>query len=240
MKPNIFFYLLLIFTIFSSCKKDNSESIEEEVRLVSDSISFTINNQPYFFDSQNEIGIGNRQINIKPSISQISGRNAAYITGGFYWYGEPDSTLFNVEHGFIGNNYTQSIKISFSKKYKNEQLKNYLSFLIPENNFDILKIGKQKFAVDFKKENTTEGVSLEFRSRDHSGTLSTFIPGFSILVKANLTKNIQDNSTFEIVKIQKVDEIYHMIEAKFSLNLYDENAKLYRLENGFLRFKVKI
>ena len=109
-----------------------------------------------------------------------------------------------------------------------------------EQNFDIIKIGKQKFAVDFKKENTTEGVSVEFRSRDHLGTLSTFIPGFSILVKPNLTKNIQDNSTFEIVKIQKVDDIYNMIEAKFSLNLYDENAKLYRLENGFLRFKVKI
>ena len=152
MKTNNLLILLTFTLIFNSCKKENATSINEELRLISDSLSFTINNKSYFFDSQNEIGIGNRQINIKPSLSQINGRNAAYITGGFYWYGEPDSTLFNVEHGFIGNNYTQSIKISFSKKYKNEQLKNHLSFLIPENNFDILKIGKQKFAVDFKKE----------------------------------------------------------------------------------------
>jgi len=233
--------ILLTFTlIFTSCKKENATSINEELRLISDSVSFTINNKSYFFDSQNEIGIGNRQINIKPSISQISGRNAAYITGGFYWYGEPDSTLYDISYGLVENLKLQSFKISFSKKYKNDQLIKYFSILMPQNNSDILKVGKQKFAVDFKKENTKEGVSLEFRSRDHSGTLSTYIPGFSILVKANLTKNIQDNSTFEIVKVQKVDEIYHMIEAKFSLNLFDENAKLYRLENGFLRFKVKI
>ena len=185
------------------------------------------------------MGIGNRQINIKPYSALVSNQDWEYNTGGYYWYGEKDSTLYDTFYGFIEKDYS-SINISFSKKYNNNQLQKRPTILAPADNSSIFKVGPQSFAVDLNLENTMEGISIVVLDRDMTGELSTYIPGFSILIRTDLTKNIQDNSKFVITKVQKLDEKLYLVEAEFAVNLFDKNGKLYRLEKGFLSLKTSM
>lgn len=238
MKTNYIFYLLIVGMLISSCKESDTALVPEKKLAFVDSVSFAINGKTYIANERDLNGIGNRQINIKPSATLIADQNWAYDTGGFYWYGEKDSILYDTFYGFSSKDYHNNIKISFSKKYNKNQLHKSSQLLVPDDNFDVFRIGRQSFAVDLNLENTMAGVSIEFQTNEIATQLSSYIPGFSILVKTSLTKDIQDNSQFEIIKVQKLDDKFYLIEAKFEMNLFDKNGKLYRVENGFLRLNT--
>ncbi|MDB5121647.1 MAG: hypothetical protein JWN56_2865 [Sphingobacteriales bacterium] len=231
--------ILLFFFISTSCKK-TIVNIETPVRYT-DSVSFSINGKNYVCNERHTSGAGNRQMNIKPSDTVITGRRWQYETGNFYWYGEKDSTLYSINEGFRAES-TQgyaSIDIEFNRKYGNNQLKrNYL--LEPMENSLIFNKGKQPFAVDLNLENTMEGVSIEVYNKEAAGLLSTYIPGFSILINTKLPKSIQDDSSFQVTKIQLLENDIYLVEARFEVNLFDEKAKLYKLKNGFLRIKTSM
>lgn len=232
-------YILSVLLLFAACKKNEltppkTEDIETET-LYKDSISFVVNGKQYVCSDRYLVGSGNRQINLKPYSTKIIGRRSAVETGNFYYYGSADSTMYEAHFGFSSRPEFSDIKFIFSKHYRNSDLKQNISLLVPPDNSELLQLGKQSFSVDYEQENTTEGVALEARLGGIPGQLSTYIPGFSILIKTNLPKTLQDNSNFEIVKVQKLDRGFYLIEAKFELNLYDANAKLYRVEKGFMR-----
>lgn len=165
----------------------------------------------------------------------MSDRQPAYITGGYHWYGERDSTLYSAFYKLNANRQPGTLQISFSKKFRNTQLILDQQFLKIKDYFSLLKLGKQPFSVDLDKENSMDGIAIDFGNSDLAQNLSTTIPGFSILVRSNLGKNIQDNSLFEITKIEKLEGNQYLIEANFEVNLYDKNEQLYRAKNGFLR-----
>lgn len=236
---NIKRYSVLAIALISmvSCKKNNGEPVPapEKVMHYQDSISFIIDEKQYSFDNKNSAGIGNQAINIKSSATIVNGGKLAYKTGGYYWYGEKDSTLYSVSYGFESRQLGEHFNILFTKKFKDSQLQRGHQLFAPKDHLDIFKLGKQRFAVDLEKENTMDGISIAFRGADINEELITRIPGFSILVRSSLTKDIQNNSSFEITKVEKLKDSIYLIEAKFEVNLFDENGKLYRLKKGFLR-----
>ena len=230
---------LLFFFILASCKKSVVEL--ERNMPYADSVSFSINGKNYVCAERNTSGMANRQINIKPSDTVITGRRWQYMTGKFYWYGEKDSTLYSISEDFLADStygYTH-IDISFNKKYGNNQMKRNF-FLHPIDSSLIFKKGKQPFAVDLNLENTMEGVAIEVHTKEAVGLLSTYIPGFSILINTKLPRTIQDESSFEITKLQLLENGIYLVEARFEVNLFDEKGKAYKLKNGFLRFKTNM
>lgn len=235
--------ILLCSSFIFACKKDTTAPIpspKEKGVVYEDSVSFTLNGKAYDIDYKNEEGVGNRQFNLKPSSTPIEGLKVARTSGGYYWYGSQDSILCDYLVGFFLNTYDGNIKFSFSKKYKTDQLKKDLHLWVPDDITDILKVGKHSFATDFSREITLDGVSIEAYLKGIDGTLTSYIPGNSILTPTSLTKEIQNNSVFEITRLQKTDTGLYIVEAKFELNLFDKNEKLYRVENGFLRIVSRL
>lgn len=234
--------VMLVLLLLAACKKESTDVFPEEQALAyADSLSFEIDGKAYSFDERNSSGFGNSQVNIKPYSDTISGQKWAYRTGNRYWYGENDSTLYYILYELGSQKETGSAKISFSKKFHNDQLRKSKSTLsIPSDHLGILKEGRQTFAVDFGMENTTEGVALEVHLAELPSALTSYRPGFSIVVRPDLDMSMQKNSSFEIIKVQRIDDNLMFVQAKFALNLFDAEGKLYRLENGYAEFRAAI
>jgi len=233
------YYLLLVFiTVIFSCKKDGGETVEPgpdagEIQQVDDSLSFNIGSAKYVLVRSNSRGIGNRQINLKPFNDKIPGREAAAITAGKHYYGEIDSTLYCSYFGMTSNTGDRSsAEIIFTKKFRLSEVRPFSINFIPTDQSQVIKVGKQSFATDFSKENTQDGIVLDLNINGNS--LSSTVPGFSIALQSHM-KDIQKNSSFEITKVEKVAGDIYMLEAKFTMNVFDEEEKLYRVENGYLR-----
>lgn len=237
-----YYIQILLLCILLSCKKTSPvESIEPEPissKIAKDSISFSINEINYSFNNTNSIGIGNSQINIKAFNDAIPGRDYAYKTAGKFWYGDTDSTMYYSIFGMRSNiNQEAILKIHFNKKYKTTELVKSFQQLIPKNQSDIFKPGKQSFAIDFEKENTREGVVLSLYTQ--GVFLSSTKPGFSIYLQSH-KMDIQDNSSFEILKVEHIKDDKYLLEAVFSMNLFDQDEKLYRVEKGFMRKNINM
>lgn len=240
---NLTFYYILPFLLIalSSCDKKKNEIAPEPVikkTATSDSISFSMGGQLYAFGQRYKAGTGNSPVNIKSSSTKTSENKLAYETGGLYWYGTPDSTLYAINYGFASKPSGNNLSVYFTKKYKDSELKKGAVLLHPESNSDLLRKTKLPFAVDYGKENTMDGVIIELY--DRGKLLSTTIPGFSILVRSKLKNDIQNNSSFEIIKVEHLQDDRFLIEAKFDANLFDEEEKLYRITNGFIRFSTNM
>jgi hypothetical protein len=239
---NYYYILPVLLCTLLSCKKSSPvESIDSkpiQSQIAKDSISFSINGKQYSFNNTNSIGIGNCQINIKAFNDAIPGRDYAYNTAGKFWYGDTDSTMYYSVFGMRSNiNQDAILKISFNKKYKTTELVKSFQQLIPKNQSDIFKAGKQSFATDFEKENTREGVVLSLSTQGIS--LSSTKPGFSIYLQSHKI-GIQDNSSFEILRVEHIKDDNYLVEAAFSMNLFDQDEKLYRVEKGFMRKTINM
>ncbi|GAA4320855.1 hypothetical protein GCM10023149_20350 [Mucilaginibacter gynuensis] len=236
--------LIIVLLFLFSCKKDNHETIAdpvpEKVINYQDSISFSINDKQYTFDDKYSYGIGNQPINIKRSATVINNGKLAYETGGYYWYGVQDSTLYSVVYKVLSRQAANTFSIDFTKKFADKTLQGGIHLLYPKSNLEVFKLGKQSFAVDLDKENTLEGISINLAGADINKSLSTDVPGFSILIRSDLKNDIQNNSTFEITKIEQLKDNIYAIEAKFEVNLFDIDAKQYRLKNGFMRLVTNV
>jgi hypothetical protein len=171
-------------------------------------------------------------VNIKKSSSLITGGKLAYQTGNYYWYGVQDSTLYSVFYNFSAKQTGEELRIYFTKKYNDNELQKVGALMLPKSNLEVFKVGNMPFAVDLEKENTMDGVAIDFKN------LTTKIPGSSILVRSTLSTNIQNNSSFQITKVEKGKDGLYIIEAKFEANLYNDKDQPYRLKNGFMRIKT--
>lgn len=234
--------------LFQSCKKDDivkpidSESpsgVYQPINSIteySDSISFDIGDKHYHFNQTNSIGIGNSQINVKAYNNAIPGRTYATVTAGKFWYGAIDSTMYSAIFGLRSDlNERSTLEIYFNKKFKINELDSAFRTLTPKNQFGVFKIGNQSFAIDYGKENTRDGVVFNLSLSNHF--LSSLKPGFSIALQS-FKMDIQDNSMFEITKIEHIEGNKYLVEAKFVLNLFDNEERLYRVEKGYMRKNV--
>lgn len=233
-----FCFILILTTVFFSCKK-NAEDIPEPlpevetIKRIEDSLSFTIDGASYIMSESFGRGVGNTQINLKPYNDVIPGREPAVITGGKYFYGEKDSILYFSNFELASQNGGGSkAELFFTRKFAKKDLQPDFHVMYPKDQSEVIKVGKQSFAEDFEKENTQDGIVLKLSILGKS--LTSSVPGFSILKQSHM-KNIQQNSIFEITKVEKVRDDVFVLEAKFTMNVFDDQLKLYRLENGYLR-----
>lgn len=227
------FLMTVIGLLFISCQKDQAQIVPEDKTrqdmTLKDSISFTIDGVKYAANDRFSFGARNRQINIKPFATKIPNRNHAYETGGNWWYGERDSLLVEYNFGFSGNTV---IDIGFLNKYSVLELRETTRAWEPKNEFK-LQLGLQKFMTDYGRENKTSGVFLKTSIPEKS--LSTFIPMGSIAKPSPLDNHIQDDAQFNVLKFEKLEGGFYLLEAEFELNTYDQNNNKFRLKNGYLR-----
>lgn len=229
----LLFLVLLLFII--SCKKDTSlNSIDKELTLYKDSVYFTLDGKSYYLKDRFSTSVSNMQVNIKQYTSEKLGRKAASITGNYFWYGEPDSTLFSIASEVKSE--SAVVEMFFSKKINNNLLtENFFNVKAPKNIESLYKIGVHTFAIDYDKENTKEGVGLTVYFKHLNANLSSFYPGFSMLIRPNLGADIQDDASFEIIESERIDNKYSFIKGKFHVSLYDNEGKKYRISNGYFQ-----
>lgn len=227
---------LFLLVLFASCKKDSpipDANSTKNTIIYTDSVSFVVNGRKYSFEPRHMVGMGNRQFNLKPYPTPIEGRRVARRSE-FYWYGAADSILYSAHYNFETWPELSEVNFLFTKKYRSDQLKKDV-FLVPDDNSELLKVGKQTFAVDLEQEATLDGIAIEARLSGIEHSLTSYIPNYYFWLPVILKKDIQDNSIFEITKVQKLDNDKYLVEATFELNLFDKDSKAYRLEKGFLR-----
>ncbi len=236
---------LLFFAIsWVSCQKDGQEILTEEENLAfdpinRDSISFTLNGITYSSKEMDGFGFANKQTNIMPYTQPMGTREAAYITGGHWWYGENDSLLFEQTFSFKSPEFT-TIAIGLSQKYATKDLVKKDNLLVPYKNDSTFQVGPKDFATDNDLENKTHGVSLELNPVQTKERLTTAIPAMSILVRSHLDNHLQDDSYFHIISIDTLKNDALRVEARFEANIYDEDGTAYRIKDGFVRLKTKL
>lgn len=251
MKNILFYVFILQLAFLNACKKSEIITETPKEQIIKESLSYKLDGEKFVFESpsaiKSEAGFSNHQINIKPYDNEIVGRRASYTTGNKFWYGEKDSTMFairqtwsNYESSNINQLQKFDFKIAFTKKYANRELIIYPSLLLGPSNANISELynlGSKKFAFDFEKENTSDGVAISLYSSKFR-FLYSYFPGFSVLVRPTLPKTIQNNSKFEIKKIDKIDNEFSLLECEFELNVFDEEGKAFRITEGKAKILV--
>lgn len=235
MKNLSLYHLIFVLLFITACNKKNdpTASVEKAFR---DSLSFEINGKAYSYNGRFLVGSGNRQINLKPYDSMLEGRRLARGFNGHYWYGAVDSILYEARFESQTSLESGQVNVIFTKQFKTDQLKKNIFLFVPTDNKTVIKAGQVPFAVDYEQENTTEGVVVEANLNDIAKSLTSYIPTEEAVRVKKLKKDLQNNSSFEIIRLQKLsDSEKYLVEARFELNLYDDTAKMYRLEKGFMR-----
>ncbi|MNK13109.1 hypothetical protein D3C87_311910 [compost metagenome] len=229
-----FFLLTVISLFFISCKKDqpevNPDDNTKAKLMLSDSISYTIEGVKYASNDRFATGFSNKQINIKPYSQELPNRHFAYSNGNTWWYGEKDSLLVEYNYAFSGEAH---VRIGFTKKYNIAKLQEGPIVYQPINGFQ-LTTGPQQFITDYERENKTSGVFLSI-SLPKRESISSYIPDRSMTKPVQLNNNIQDDAKFTILKFEKLDGGFYLLEAEFELNGYTEKNKKYRIKDGFVR-----
>ena len=232
---NFILYLLLILVSSTACKKNNTEPEPKlpEMPVYTDSAAFVINGKQYSFTNRNGQGIGNRSVNLKPFSTPLSDRKLARYSNGLYWYGEQDSVLYSTQFNYNAD-HVGDVKFWFTKKYAKTAMNLEGSMWTPPSNSELFRLGKLPFAIDMERNATLDGIAIDISIKDLPSAVSSYIPGPWVLTSPTLSLEIQNNSTFEITKVIKLDDKY-LVEAQFEMNVFDRTEKLYRVEKGFLR-----
>lgn len=217
---------------FAACKKDDQigEPIEkpDPIESLKDSASYTIDGKAYNSIGIEKGGTFTTQSNLKIT----SGVNFNYELAG-----DKDSLLFVREFN-IRASYT-NIAISFIKIYHKNETENtsennggYLNY--PKNKIDIFSPGVYKYSTDFYRSNSTSGIA--FTVIKQQGVYKSY--GQTDLGKpASIVPDDQNGSRFEIISLKKRKSGY-LLEVKFNVNVFDENKKQLKIENGYLRLSV--
>jgi hypothetical protein len=232
MKSKSLLGIIIALFFLAACKKDNpiDPTIEkpDPIESIKDSASYTIDAKTYKSIDIEKSGTFTTQSNLKIT----SGVNFNYELAG-----DKDSLLF-VREFIVRASYTH-IAISFIKIYNKNETENtnennggYLNY--PKNKTDIFSPGVYKYSTDFFRSNSTSGIA--FTVINQQGVYKSY--GQSDLGKpASVTQTDQNGSKFEIISLKKRKSDY-LLEVKFSVNVFDENKKQLKIENGYLRLSV--
>ncbi|TKC06963.1 hypothetical protein [Pedobacter frigoris] len=228
-----------ISTLFvSSCEKgtpvDVPVAIEPEVKMKYDSVYFEIGGKS--FSGEPGLGgmnqIGNSGYRMKYLDAPKAGMTI-YTEYGMTkrgWYAPTDSIYFTCANTNyrIGN---ELLVISFSQGFHKKDMNKYGSFYFPKDVRNLLNKGKLTFATDYESTNSKNGVAISFAAYGRTSKPESAF-------EEPLTNYPQDDSVFEIIKTEQIDKDSYYVEAKFELNLFDNNGTKHRVRNGFIRFTL--
>ncbi|OWK72262.1 hypothetical protein [Pedobacter sp. AJM] len=223
--PGIAMALMCLF----ACKKgDPVIESKNPLELLKDSASYSINGKTYISMGIEKNWTYTTQSNLKIT----SGENFNYLL-----VGDKDSLLFVREYS-IKAPYT-NIALSFIKIYNknetefaNENNGGYLNY--PKNKTDIFSPGSYKYSTEFNRSNSTSGIA--FTLINQQGIYKSYSQS-DLGKQPSVTQIDQKDSKFEIISLKKQESGY-LLEAKFNLNVFDENKKLLKIENGYMRVSI--
>lgn len=213
----------------AACNKDSPQiESKKSAELLKDSASYTIDGKAY-----NVLGIDKGiTFTTQSNLKITSGVNFNYELQG-----DKDSLLF-VREFIIRASYT-NITVSFIKIYnKNETEKTnennggYLNY--PKNKTDIFSPGFYNYSTEFYRGNSSSGIA--FTLINQQGVFRSYSQS-DLGKPASIVKADQNDSKFEIISLKKRESGY-LLEARFNLNVFDENKKPLKIRNGYLRLSV--
>lgn len=230
-------FFALIFCLLLSCKKSANEQIVAKPVIpgidslaLKDSVRFTLNENTYTITngSSGSMEFGNNVADRK--IDSI-------VHSGYYYSGSKDSTQFYSKYDITRDQISRNdsiygLSVIFIKKFGNGQLVKGPGIQMPANKSALYLLGNYPYATDFQRENNQDGAGIELLTK--AGVWYSYNPTMYGLT-TTLGADIQKNSKFELVKYKKLSNGSYLIEARFSLNLFDKNEKSVRLDNGYLR-----
>lgn len=228
MKPVNFTWAALVFVMLSACSKRDVPQPDNAEKSINDSVSYVVNGKKYTSNTVEKGMTWTTQSNTKIT----SGVNFNYLIQG-----DQDSLLF-VRDITIKADQSYMI-LSFIKIYHKDETvfasENNGGWLqYPKDRTAIFAPGPYKYVTDLWRGNSTSGIAV--RIINVNGEFRTW--GQTDLGKpASVTQADMQGSKFEITSIQKRKSDY-LIEGKFNVTVFDENRKLQRIEDGYLRFSV--
>ncbi|MHA4894667.1 hypothetical protein ACXZ1K_07950 [Pedobacter sp. PWIIR3] len=218
--------LFIVLVMLSACKKESDLPAAETV--VSDSASYTVNGKNYVSSQVEKDMTLTTQSNTKIT----SGVNFNYLIQG-----DADSLLF-VRNFTIKANKSFMI-LSFLKVYNKAETEfatenngGWLNY--PKDRTVIFAPGSYKYATDYWRNNSISGIAV--RLINENGEFKSYTQS-DLGKPASVTQNDQRDSKFEIISIKKRKSDY-LLEARFNVTLFDDNHKMQKVENGYLRFSV--
>lgn len=239
MKTKNLIGLGIALICLTACKKEKP-SVEPEpvitkkidpLELLRDSISYTIDGKQLI--QRRSEGRSGSIIN-----DIANAKLDSLVKYQEYKSGDKDSVMFGRGFHFVDEN-RNSIEIQFLKKYNRNQAQpktNQTAFFIPSDKLDLFSTGEKKFALDFTRNNSQNGITLELNGEYYG--LQTY--GYSSLFyQKPLSQELQKDSKFEIIKLQKLESGKYLLEAKFNASVYRaDGTNLKKIENGYLRLKL--
>jgi hypothetical protein len=226
--------ILAVFIICAaSCRKSSSDLNPSPilppvpVSIISDSCSYTINGKQFICNTLFSDGKGNAGANLDTAQNKWNADSLQYrVTYGLY---------NNIDSTNDGN-----VLIHFVKKYAKTQLvKPVLGIIVPETDSLLFLKGIQKYAVDYDRFNSMNGIAMQvhYKTDTTSEILLSYVYA-SAFLPTTINNDVQKDAQFEIITVTRLANGKHIIEAKFTANLFTKTEKLRRLENGYLRLHV--
>lgn len=229
--------LSLALLCLAACKKEGP-GIEPPVIEKPDPLELLKDSASYIID-------GKQMVLRKSQSRSNSLRNAlanvkldSLVKQKEYTSSDKDSVMFGVGFPFEGEG-RNGIDISFLKKYNKNQAQpqtNQTIFFVPKDKLDLFSIGERKFAMDFSRNNSQNGIVFELFG-DNYGLQTN---GYSSLAYHVLLKpELQSQSKFEVTNLQKLKSGKYLLEAKFNASVYrGDGTNIKKIEKGYLRLII--
>lgn len=237
MKTNKLIGLAIALFCLAACKKENP-IIEPPVIEKSDPIELLKDSIFYIIDGKQMVQkkSEDRSNSLKNAVANV--KLDSLVKQKEYTSGDKDSVMFGV--GFLfGDGDRNKIEISLLKKYNKNQAQpqtNQTSSFVPKDKLDLFSVGERKFAMDFSRNNSQNGVVFELFG-DNYGLQTNGYP--SLAYHALLKPELQSQSKFEITNLQKLKSGRYLLEAIFNASVYrGDGTNIKRIENGYLRLII--
>lgn len=226
-------YHLLALLLFAACKKDNNNNTvkpttpvttnTQEV-TVADSGSYTINGKVYRLNNIAQIQTGNSEADVKlDSVVSYSQYKESSSKDSIYFFHTYD----------LNGKGAQGLTLALFKKYSKYDMNKQFVYM-PNNLTDIFTPGNYVFAVDYMRENATNGVAIQI-----AGIGSTYSTN-PLVVPTTITADKEKNAHFEITKLTHVTGNQYILEAKFDATLFDDDENPTNVDNGYIRLNINI
>ncbi|WP_293305241.1 hypothetical protein [Pedobacter sp. UBA5917] len=237
MKSKILFGAAIALLFLAACKKNDPVTelpiippVEkpDPLELLKDSVSYTLDGQKIILTTTTSRGVLNGKANKK--LDSVV-KNVEYIS-------DDQNTVMFGRFYALRNDNRNGITITFLKKYNKSLTKPNPSAILfePVDKLDLFSIGERKFAMDFTRNNSQNGIALELSGGDYG--LQTY--GYSSLVyHPLLNPELQNQSKFEIISLQKLKSGKYLLEAKFNASVYHgDGTNIKKIDNGYLRLRI--
>lgn len=228
MKISPFFCGVLALCLFAACKKDNtalpSELKPDPLLALGDSCFYQIDGKSYSFNRPAGLQMRSAQTNVKLD---------SIVNGARYYSGDKDSVLFSRSYNFNDKESMAGINISFAKKYNKKEMDESVMYMfIPKNRLDLVLPGNYKYASDYEREHTQNGIAISLYTNESFSSHSKV----SMERPTVITSESQQKSKFEIISCVKLTNGSYLLEAKFNTVVFDREEKVKKdVEKGYLR-----